>query len=166
MDIPPLPEPLIRLAKRPDEIFICAEMMAASEPWITLRRDYEVGLKWLQDATREIHVALIEDEVAGFLILNLRGPFSGYIQTICVSPRWRDLGLGRKLIEFAEARIFRESPNVFLCVSSFNTAAQRLYHRLGYTRVGELQDYVVAGHSEILMRKTLGPIADFQPRIT
>jgi ribosomal-protein-alanine N-acetyltransferase len=164
MDMPALPEPLIRLAQSPDEIRTCAEMMAASEPWITLRRSYEIGLRWLQDATREIHVALIENEVVGFLILSLRGPFSGYIQTICVAPGWRNRGLGRKLIEFAEARIFRQGPNAFLCVSSFNAAAQRLYQRLGYMRVGELRDYIVAGHSEILMRKTLGPIADFQAR--
>jgi hypothetical protein len=28
----------------------------------------------------------------------------------------------------------------------------------GYRRVGELADYVVAGHSELLMRKTTGPL--------
>jgi ribosomal protein S18 acetylase RimI-like enzyme len=52
---------------------------------------------------------------------------------------------------------------VFLCVSSFNERAQKLYQRLGYERVGELPDYVVKGYSEILMRKTRGPIFDFKP---
>jgi hypothetical protein len=31
------------------------------------------------------------------------------------------------------------------------------YPRLGCERVGELQDFMVRGHSEILMRKTIGP---------
>lgn len=159
-----VPEVSIRPLQNPEEASACAELMATSEPWITLRGTYEDGLKFLLDSTREVHVALIENAVAGFILLNLRGPFKGYLQTICVAPKWRNLGLGRKLIGFAEARIFRESPNVFLCVSSFNTAAQRFYSRLGYIRVGELPDYVVNGHSEILMRKTLGPIADFLPR--
>jgi len=66
--------------------------------------------------------------------------------------------LGRQLIAFAEERIFRESPNVFLCVSSFNSDARRLYERLGYELIGELRDYLVRGSSELLMRKTIGPL--------
>jgi ribosomal protein S18 acetylase RimI-like enzyme len=59
-------------------------------------------------------------------------------------------------MRFAETRIFRDHRNVFLFVSSFNTAARRLYERLGYTSVGEIPDYFLVGQSEILMRKTLG----------
>lgn len=61
----------------------------------------------------------------------------------------------------AGAGILRESPNVFMCVSSFNQDARRLYQRLGYQVVGELTDYIVRGHSEILLRKTVGPVATF-----
>jgi len=64
-------------------------------------------------------------------------------------------------VEWAEARIFRDSPNVFMCVSSFNANAFRLYQRLGYEVVGELRDYLVRGHSEILLRKTRGPWTEF-----
>lgn len=57
----------------------------------------------------------------------------------------------------------RESPSVFLCVSSFNAGAQGLYRRLGYTVVGELTDYLVRGHGEVLMRKSRGPWSEFRP---
>jgi ribosomal protein S18 acetylase RimI-like enzyme len=53
----------------------------------------------------------------------------------------------------------QQTANVFMCVSSFNIEAKRLYIRLGYEVVGELRDYIVAGHSEILLRKTIGPLA-------
>jgi RimJ/RimL family protein N-acetyltransferase len=53
-----------------------------------------------------------------------------------------------------------------MCVSSFNRRAARLYRRLGYERVGRLRDYVVAGQDEILLRKTLGPLAAAGPRRT
>lgn len=43
-------------------------------------------------------------------------------------------------------------------MSSFNQDAQRWYQRMGYQAIGELKDYLVAGHSEILMRKTIGPL--------
>ena len=87
-----------------------------------------------------------------------QGPFVGYLQTICIVPGLRGQGLGARLVAFAEERIFREHPNVFLCVSSFNVNARRLYERLGYAVVGELTDYLMAGCSEILMRKTRGPL--------
>jgi ribosomal-protein-alanine N-acetyltransferase len=51
-------------------------------------------------------------------------------------------------------------PNVFICASSFNPGARRLYERLGYQVVGELPDYIVRGHAETLLRKTTGPLAE------
>jgi ribosomal protein S18 acetylase RimI-like enzyme len=63
------------------------------------------------------------------------------------------------MLSFAEERILATVPNVFLCVSSFNEGAKRLYRRLGYEVIGELRDYVVEGHSEILLRKTTGPLS-------
>jgi ribosomal protein S18 acetylase RimI-like enzyme len=136
-------------------------MMASSEPWITLGRDYDASRRILADAAKERYVAEDGGGLAGFLILNMKGAFVGYIQTVCVAPDRRGRGIGSLLVAFAEQRVFRESPNVFLCVSSFNPRARRLYERLGYRTVGELPDYVVRGHSEILMRKTIGPTREF-----
>jgi ribosomal protein S18 acetylase RimI-like enzyme len=93
----------------------------------------------------------------------MSGTLVGFIQTICVAPAFRGRGLGTEIIDFAERRIFRASPNVFLCVSSFNTEARRLYERLGYLCVGELTDFLVRGHSEVLLRKSRGPWSEFSP---
>jgi ribosomal protein S18 acetylase RimI-like enzyme len=141
----------------------CARLMAGSEPWITLRRDYDLCLKILTSPTREVYIALLEGTTAGFTILIMRGAFVGFIQTVAIAPDRRNQGIGSRLVRFAEERIFKVSPNVFLCVSSFNQAAQRLYNRLGYEVIGELKDFMVRGHSEILMRKTTGPASEFTP---
>jgi len=151
-------ELVIRSLRLPDEAAVAADMMSGSEPWRTLRRDRETCLRLLLDPTREVYAAVAGSEVIGALVLALGGPFNGYIQSVVVRADWRNRGVGQRLIVFAEDRIFRGSPNVFLCVSDFNTAAQRLYARLGYERVGELRDYAVRGHSEILLRKTKGPL--------
>lgn len=153
---------VIRRIRNKQEIEDCARLMCSQEPWLTLRRDFEESVEILSDPSRESCVATVEDRIIGFLILTLEGAFVGYLQTVCVAPEWRRQGIGRRLVAFAEDRIFREAPNVFLCVSSFNPDARRLYERLGYGFVGELKDYIVRGHSEILFRKTIGPLREFK----
>ncbi len=140
----------------------CAHLMSSSEPWVTLGRTYQEALERMRDDSRERYLARLGSVLAGFLVLNLKGAFVGYIQSICVAPEQRRKGIGAKLVRFAEERTLRESPNVFLCVSSFNHEARRLYERLGYRMVGALPDYLVQGHAELLLRKTIGPIRDFQ----
>jgi [ribosomal protein S18]-alanine N-acetyltransferase len=137
----------------------CARMMASSEPWLTLGRTYEESLAIIRDPTREVHLLTEDGAIAGFLILCMTGAFIGYIQTVCVHPEHRGRGLGSRLVAFAEQRILSEVPNVFMCVSSFNHDARRLYQRLGYQVIGELTDYIVRGHSEILLRKSIGPLS-------
>jgi ribosomal protein S18 acetylase RimI-like enzyme len=148
-----------------DDAQACARIMAASEPWITLGRSYEASLGIIQDPNREVYVARDQTGLAGFLILCMTGAFVGYIQTICIAPGRRGQGLGSRLVEFAEQRILQVSPNVFMCVSSFNLEARLLYQRLGYKVVGELTDYIVRGHSEFLLRKTLGPLTGFSSKV-
>ena len=140
----------------------CARLMVSSEPWITLQRSFDSALGALRDPGKELHAVLAGDEVAGFVLLDLRGPLSGYIQSICVRPDLRGHGLGAALIGWAEQRVLRESPNVFLCVSSFNAGARRLYERLGYEVVGRFPNFIVRGHDELLLRKTQGPWVEFR----
>lgn len=155
MDITPLTEESDERA--------CAALMAASDPWKTLGYDYEALLRTVRLPGRERYVARVDGQFAGFLLLNLQGTFAGYIQTVGLAPAFRGRGFGEQLLAFAEQRILRDHPNVFLCVSSFNQAARRFYARLGYQEVGELTDFLVSGHSEFLLRKTIGPIRARKP---
>lgn len=154
----------IRPLEGEDDVQRCAEIMVISEPWVTLGRTREAALKLLSDPSREISVAADPEsgELFGFVIVLMQGAFVGYIQTVAVAAQCRGRGIGSLLIAHAESRIFRESPNVFLCVSSFNHSARALYERLGYAEVAELHDYVVRGYSEFLMRKTRGALNEFR----
>jgi ribosomal protein S18 acetylase RimI-like enzyme len=157
-----LMETTIRPIQGREEIDVCARMMAGSEPWITLQRDYDASVQTLTSPGKEVYVAACGRQILGFIILNMQGGFIGYIQSIGVAPGWRGRGIGRRLVAYAEERIFREAPNVFICVSSFNPGAQRFYRSLGYEAIGELKDFVVRGHSEILLRKTIAPWREFK----
>lgn len=140
----------------------CARLMASSEPWITLRRTYQGSMKMLSDPSREVYLAVLKDEIVGFIVLIMSGALVGYIQTVAVRPEWRNRGIGTRLLKFAEDTIFAKAPNAFMCVSSFNKKAQELYQRLGYEVIGELKDYIVPGHSEILLRKSISPLTEFE----
>ena len=141
----------------------CARMMSESDPWVTLGRNFARCLTAVSDPARELYVARTDDGVAGFILLTMKGQFPGYITSVCVAAGSRGSGLGTQLVAFAEQRIHRESPNVFLCVSSFNPDARRLYERLGYEFVGTLKNFLVEGHDELLYRKTISPWSAFTP---
>ena len=143
-----------------------ADLMAGSEPWLTLGRGRADALKLLRNRRKQCFIIRSGGERAGFLVLDLNGPLGGYIQTIGVAPEMRGRGIGSAALRWAESRIFNKHRNVLLCVSSFNRGAQRLYRRAGYKVVGRLRDYVAAGHDEILMRKTLGPLSPATTRRT
>lgn len=158
----------VHLSIRPlmtdEEARACASIMATTDPWITLGRGFDSSLATVREPDQEAYVALDGNDVVGFLLLVMHGAFIGYVRSIAVREDWRSRGLGRGLIAFAEERIFRDSPNVFLCVSSFNARARALYERLGFEVVGELRDYLVRGHSEWLLRKSIGPYDEFRRR--
>jgi ribosomal-protein-alanine N-acetyltransferase len=154
----------IRKLRGSHEANQCARLMVSSEPWITLCRTYNEAMKILRDPSREVYLAVIKDEIVGFVIFLMRGALTGYIQTVCVKPEWRNREIGSRLLKFAEDKILKKTPNVFMCVSSFNKDAQRLYKRLGYEIIGEMKDYIVPGHSEILLRKSIAPLIEFKRR--
>ena len=149
----------IRALQGDAEAWTCADMMASSEPWITLGRERENNYQVITRPNYEAYVAVLNDQIVGVIVFAQKVPLlGGYISTLAVAPQHRNRQIGQRLLAFAEELIFRNARNTFLCVSSFNTPAQRFYERHGYTRVGELTDFIIAGAHEILMRKAIGPL--------
>ena len=140
----------------------CARLMASNDPWITLKRDFDSCYAGLGDAAKERYLITDEGNRLGLLVLDMRGPLAGYIQSICVAAESRGRGVGSHVIAWAEERIFRDSPNVFICASSFNHAAQRLYLRLGYEPIGVLRNFMIDGLDEVLLRKSRGSWDQFR----
>ena len=152
----------IRPVQSDEERMICAGLMADSEPWITLKRSLKDTKKAVLDSSVDIFISTKNNEITGFIIIQMNGAFRGYIQSFGIMPGWRGNGVGTQLLNFAEEYIFDKTPNVFLCVSSFNKDAKRFYANHGYETVGELKNYVLEGYSEILMRKTTAPLSDYK----
>lgn len=141
----------------------CAAIMVRTDPWVTLQMDYEYCLKAFPGAFREVFLIKKDGELIGFVIMQNQGTFKGYIQTICIDEQHRGGGYGSKLLRFCEEYILKFSPNIFICVSSFNQGALRLYQRFGFELIGELKDFIKPGFTELLLRKTYGSISDYKP---
>lgn len=135
-----------------------ARLMAASEPWLTLRRGLQDCRARCLDPAYEMLVARHGGERCGFALLHPRGlAGSPYLASIAVEAAWRSRGVGAALLAACERRFASSSRHFFLCVSSFNERAREFYAHHGYRQVGELADYVVEGASEILLHKRLEP---------
>ncbi len=152
----------VQVTKDTADLQWCAALMASNEPWLTLKRNYDHSLQLLSDALNEVYLFSQSGERIGFIMIKTKGAFTGYIQTIVFSEPVRGRGIGEAAIRYIEKKIQEVSPNVFICVSSFNKGAHRLYLRLGFEEVGVLKDYVRKGYDEILLRKTLGPLDEFK----
>lgn len=152
----------ISITTDPKFIHDCALMMAASDPWITLGMNYEQCLPAFEGPCKEIYIAEYENEPIGFVILQVCGTFKGYIQTIFISRDFRGRGFGKNLLQFCERRILKISPNIFICVSSFNKGAVKLYYEFGFKLVGELDHFIKEGFTEFLLRKSVGPLLGYE----
>jgi len=148
---------------RPADVEACAAIMSELPLWreygVTIERAREAFAAALRGAAK-VQVAEDEARVVGFVEYLVRGTFghSGYVWAIGVAANAQGRGTGALLMDAAEAEIFKSGPNVFLLVTASNSGAQRFYERRGYRRVGELSDFVRPRLTEIVYRKTRGPI--------
>jgi ribosomal protein S18 acetylase RimI-like enzyme len=83
-------------------------------------------------------------------------PRRGYtiIVTLAVDPTWRRRGVGERLMRACEAHA--RQPRLQLQVRKTNTAAIRLYQKLGYAIISDLPHYYSDGGDGFLMEKRRG----------
>ena len=135
---------------------LAAILLAASEPWITLRITEDQCRKNCHDPEFLLYMAYKNNKPAGIIILDPRGVAgSPYIKSIAVYPEFRGQGIGTMLLSFAEDLFRDNARHIFICVSSFNRRARNLYEKFGFQAVGEFKDYIIEAASEILMHKKL-----------
>ncbi len=131
-----------------------ARLMAASDPWITLGRGLEHCRTACHRPECHLFVARVGGERCGFALVNPRGVSGApYLASIAVAPDRRSRGAGSALLDYCERQAALTSRHFFLCVSSFNTRAQAFYARHGYRQVGQFDDYIIDGASELLFYK-------------
>ncbi len=109
----------------------------------------------LSDPTQKFIIALDEkDTTLGFALFDTKGAFSrsGYLRLIVVATQARKKRVGEELMKHLEE--FHTGPSgLCLLVTAHNIEAQKFYHKLGYAKVGELENYVKLGLNEYIFYK-------------
>jgi ribosomal-protein-alanine N-acetyltransferase len=145
----------IRAATEADRTWAAA-LLHSQEPWTTLGVSFETCLKNCSDPDLELFIAWRNEDRCAMLLVHPKGlAGSPYIKSIATDPGFRGSGAGLDMMHFAEERYGQHTGHLGLCVSSFNTRARAFYEKLGYRKVGEIPDYIIAGASEwIMIKKT------------
>jgi ribosomal protein S18 acetylase RimI-like enzyme len=128
--------------------------MAGNDPWLTYKCSVEWSRNVLNWPGSSLYAAVAEEAVGGILLHPKGFLGSPYIAAVVVAEEFRGNGIGSTMLQFAE-QAFLGARHAYLCSSSFNSRALRLYRRHGYLQVGELPDFIADGVSEFLMCKRL-----------
>lgn len=91
--------------------------------------------------------------VLGVLVLQPAVLLGSFVSLLAVHPEVARRGVGRALMEHAQAETFARRRWLFVSADADNRAALAFYRRLGFARVGRLPDLVRDGRTEILLRQ-------------
>ncbi len=108
-----------------------------------------VELYWAEDTETNQPAGLVWYSVAGTFLMG------GYLKLLAVFDEYRGRGLGRRLLQHAEARVRRASDFFFLLVTSDNERAIRFYENAGYVFAGKLERLVLQDADELLYWKRI-----------
>ena len=94
----------------------------------------------------------MDGEFAGFVGADIRKRERiGWIVTIAVSPRFRNLGLGSRLLLACEDAM--DIPTIKLSVRKSNRAAINMYIKYGYAQSEIWKEYYIDGEDAIVLQK-------------
>jgi ribosomal protein S18 acetylase RimI-like enzyme len=95
-------------------------------------------LRILNDKRRGWIKAVRGERVVGLVavIYNYRRPQLGLIETLAVLPEFRRQGIGKKLVQFAMAKLFQNGMDASLITTwETNVAALTMYEQLGFKMI-------------------------------
>jgi GNAT superfamily N-acetyltransferase len=149
---------MIRSMKPEDRAAVIG-MLVGSDPWAKLgftADDWNRIFNPLPQG-RESYVLVDQAQVLGIAILRPKFLFGDYLELLGVAAAWKGKGLGGRLLTHVERVSFGRGKNLFACVTDFNREARAFYTKHGFVEIGPMDNILIDGSAEILLRKTIGP---------
>ncbi len=129
-------------AMRRDEVGACERILRSLPDWFGIE---QAIVDYVRDiGSMETWVAALDGDVVGFATVHRHNPFSAEIQVMAVVAEHHGGGLGRRLVEHAEA-VLRTASVEFLQVKTLAPShpdehyarTRRFYERLGFRPLEE-----------------------------
>jgi len=92
---------------------------------------------------------------AGAVVIRYPWLLGPYLNFLGLVPDHQRRGIGELVLGWMEREVRGRDRNLWLCVTSFNTAALRFYERQGFRQAAVLDGLVIDSADEVLMRKRL-----------
>lgn len=136
-----------------------APELALIDPWRRLGSSPQrilASLTRTDDPLTRCRCLLVDGAPAGAMAVRNDWLLGPYLLHLSVLPAFQRQGHGRWLMAAFEAggRAYK-ARNLWVCASAFNRPALAFYENLGFSRVGLLDDLIVDGLDEVLLRKRL-----------
>jgi ribosomal protein S18 acetylase RimI-like enzyme len=136
-----------------------APELAEIDPWRRLGSSPQrlmAGLLRADDPFTRCRCLLVDGAPAGAMAVRNDWLLGPYLLHLSVLPAFQRQGHGRWLMAAFEAdgRAVR-ARNLWVCASAFNRSALAFYEDSGFARIGLLDDLIVDGLDEVLLRKRL-----------
>ena len=150
--------PIAMCAMTPQAAAALGPAMADIDPWARLGVEAALFTSFLarHEAGAYRYRIVVDDIDAGICVVRdpwLSGP---YLNLLGLVPQAQRQGVGKAVLQWLEARArTAKHRNLWLCVSSFNDNARRIYERAGYTHLATIDSLSFDGFDEHLMRKRL-----------
>ena len=133
-----------------------AEQLVRIDPWLTLNYQEKTLINYFNQNQTSTFEIIFDKEISG--VISFRSPWlRGYLlELLGIFPHAQQQGIGKELINWLENLASEnELNNLWTLVSSFNEKGQTFYHKMGFTKVGTISQFISDEYDEILLRKSL-----------
>ena len=132
-----------------------SQLFITMEPWRTLKYSAQNLSNYLQKAELYKYSILADQKLVGVVCVRYPWLRGACLELLAIAPSQQGKGIGRDIIQLLETELSKTNyNNLWTLVSSFNHEAQHFYENMGFIKVGQLDDFIVEGYSEFLLRKS------------
>ena len=144
-------------ALTPSQAGKLAERLAQIDPWKRLGQTPQAieGVLRPPGPSAWSYLIRVEGKQAGVVVLRAPWLLGVYLNFFCVLPEYQGSGVGASVLRWLERESGRAFGNIWVCTSAFNKRAAAYYRSHGFARVAKLEDLIVEGEDELLMRKRI-----------
>jgi len=144
---------------RHNEANTVSQTLVQMLPWRTLGYSVDTLSNYLRRPEPSLyqHGIIVSQQLVGAVCVRYPWLRGACLELLAVYPSQQGKGLGCEVIHWLETELCQKTNfrNLWTLVSSFNHEARQFYQKMGFVEVAQLDDLIMVGYAEMLLRKSL-----------